>query len=304
MDVSEASRMSAAKAEPRAKKTSLKMVSFPRDDSELSSVFGEVVNRADLTEEDRSALWLTTHEYQVLKQSARLESLACERENECTNLLENVFMEKCKHAQEKLNEWVSATPGRRGLEKTANKSLGDARQQAQFQAVMDTLRSQDEMLIASGAVDDEEVRKVSLKATRTARHFARMIAKADALEISGAESDAHDTASDDKQQSSARKNAKTKSNPSNPSSPTSLASTPSSKRTSKEKKEERKATAKAKKQDKATEKEEKQKAKAREKARGKENKRRNKEDPKRKTSFKEKLRETKAGIIARIPRIT
>lgn len=94
--------------------------------------------------------------------------------------------------QEKLNLWCAHGHTRRGLERWAHKEHGDARQTEQFQAIMDVLRAQDEMMVKAKLtnrikpqgscaewLDDEVLRKISHKATRAARHFARMMGKAD-----------------------------------------------------------------------------------------------------------------------------
>jgi hypothetical protein len=108
-------------------------------------------------------------------------SRECERMGYSKNL-DNTYTEKCSVAQDQLQIWVEASLTGRGLERWVNKEHGELRQTDQLEAVMAVLEAQDEMLTYSrsaGVVDAEKLRKVSTKATKTARHFARMMGKAD-----------------------------------------------------------------------------------------------------------------------------
>jgi hypothetical protein len=105
--------------------------------------------------------------------------------------LEDVFAEKNKLAQEGLNKWASHEDSRRGLERWSNKDHGEKRQQEQFQVIMAVLRAQDDMIMEK-KVDPEQLRKVSYKATKVARNFARMIGKANSHAVSAALKDDDD----------------------------------------------------------------------------------------------------------------
>ena len=253
-------------------------VRFPDCQEQLVSVVDYVVNREDLTDEDRAALWFCADEYLDLKSDARLESLASERDGLAKTLLEDVHNEKSRAAQEKINRWVvEVGQERRGLERSINKTLADARQNAQFQSIMDVMRAQDEMMMSSLAVDDEELRKVYTQTTRSSRHFARMMAKADALAAGTSPEAVGDAVA------MARKNSPRKLKPEKLersvgrtfSDSHSVISTMSKRKSSKEKKNKRK--------DKGKDKGEK--------------------EHKQKLTLKQKYKDTKAGIIARIPRI-
>lgn len=71
-------------------------------------------------------------------------------------------------------------------ERWANRDHGLARQSDQFQVIMEVLRAQDEYYTDKSkdtAKKVDHLRKVSHKATRTSRHFARMMGKADAYAL-------------------------------------------------------------------------------------------------------------------------
>lgn len=153
---------------------------FPKDEEALSAVVCEIPSREDITEEDRAALWFSSNDYLAFKYDARTLSLDCERTGFGKNL-DHVFQEKSKEVQLKLNKWVSEGAEQRGLERMANVEHGNHRQNEQFQALMDVLRAQDDMLIETRSIDHDEIRKIYAKSTKTARHFARKMAKADAI---------------------------------------------------------------------------------------------------------------------------
>lgn len=73
-------------------------------------------------------------------------------------------------------------------ERWANRDHGETRQKDQFQAIMAVLRAQDDFY-AKGMDDldpdkvSDHLRKISHKATRTSRHFARMMGKADSFAV-------------------------------------------------------------------------------------------------------------------------
>jgi hypothetical protein len=98
--------------------------------------------------------------------------------------LDGTFHEKNSEAQERLQVWSAQGDAQRGLERWSNKSHGDTRQAYQFKAIMAVLEAQDDMIHKEGKIDPEKLRKISHKKTKTARHFARMMGKADSYAIS------------------------------------------------------------------------------------------------------------------------
>jgi hypothetical protein len=155
-----------------------KRVRFPVEDESIGTVVCTIPNREDYIDEDHGLLFFSRSDYHISRSSAKMISRESERYGFSKNL-EDTYAEKSKAAQESLNLWTSNGHSRRGLERWANRKHGDARQQDQFQSVMAVLRAQDDMLAARKGVDHEQIRKVSHKATRIARHFARMMGKAD-----------------------------------------------------------------------------------------------------------------------------
>ena len=160
-----------------------KHVSFPEDEETLNQVVCEVPNREDIPQEEIEELFFTKLEYQNNRQVSKRISRECERLG-LSKMLEDVYVEKSSAAQRHLNEWARQGHERRGLERWSNQDHGEKRQQEQFQAIMTVLQAQDEMLMGrEGKVDAEKLRKVSHKTSRVARHFARMIGKADAYAV-------------------------------------------------------------------------------------------------------------------------
>jgi hypothetical protein len=159
----------------------VRQVQFP-DDEGIFSVVCTLPNREDLTEEDLELLWFSKEDYHMSRSEAKVIS------RESVHLgfsvdLEDTYTEKNSEAQSRLQQWASHDGSRRGLERWANKTHGEKRQQDQFDAIMSVLEAQDEMLANknNGQVEPEKLRKVSNKATKTARHFARMLGKADSF---------------------------------------------------------------------------------------------------------------------------
>jgi len=271
-------------------------VRFPDTPEGLSQVVETVISREDLTKEVREALWFCASEYESLRNEKWHECHASERDGLAKVLLEGVYKEKCKEAQEKLNRWVlELGPERRGLEKSSNTTLSEQRQSIQFESIMEVLRAQDEMLISrSRTIDEEELRKVYNQACRVPRHFARMMAKADALAV-GASADAVLDA-DAVAKKKHLANIKSKESFNGESSAhfhSSLRSLPA-------------ATASFQKErGKAQEKKKKSKDKVKKDSSSNNNYKKDTEkekDPKQKSTLKQKYKETKAGIISRIPR--
>jgi len=172
----------------------MRKISFPKVEDKLCVVMCEIENREDLREEDISMLWFARSDYHFSRSAARAISREEERNGTSKNL-NGVFNEKSKEKQNQLNRWVLHGYSRRGLERWANCFHGEERHKAQFNAIMEVLSAQDDMLATSKQhqVDDEALRKVSVKCTRVARHFARMIGKADAYAASSELQDDKDT---------------------------------------------------------------------------------------------------------------
>jgi len=144
----------------------------------LSVVVGTVPHRDDWTDEERGLMFFTRSEYNSSRSTAKVISKESERYG-FSKTLDGTYIEKSAEAQEKLNEWVQQGGNRRGLERWANADHGEKRQHDQFHAIMAVLRAQDEMIARKNSIDVEKLRKVSHKATKVSRHFARMIGKAD-----------------------------------------------------------------------------------------------------------------------------
>jgi hypothetical protein len=153
------------------------------NDDSMAQVVCLIPNREELTQEDMESLYFAKPEYQL----ARAEAKALSREAGRVGLtrhLDRSFNEKNKELQEQLNMWTTQGDACRGLERWCNREHGEKRQQDQFTAVMTVLQVQDDMLNQKSEIDAEALRKASHKATRTARHFARMMGKADSHVVS------------------------------------------------------------------------------------------------------------------------
>ena len=156
------------------------------DDENLSTVLCEIPNRDDL-EDHMSDLFFSKSDFSETRQSAKIDS------RECTvqHFLEGSFTVKSKQVQDQLNEWTREGP--RGLERWSCKQHADERNSQQFEAIMAILQAQQDMLNDGDArfdyfagkkrigeiIQDDLIRKVALKVTRSSRHFARMMGKAD-----------------------------------------------------------------------------------------------------------------------------
>lgn len=166
-----------------------KRVRFP--DNTIANVVCEVPCREELMEV-QGDLFFNKEDYAAARNEAKTVSRESERYGFSKNL-DGTFSEKSKDVQEKLNLWAAHGYARRGLERWANRSHGERRQREQFEAVMSVLRAQDDMLAEDTQINFEMLRKVSHKSSRTARHFARMMGKADSYAVSS-ELDASDEA--------------------------------------------------------------------------------------------------------------
>ena len=161
--------------------SSSRKVKFHESEELLAVVVCVIPSLEDFTEEDLENLWFSKADYHMCRAEAKVISRECVRMGYSKNL-DNTYTEKSSVAQEQLQIWVEESFTGRGLERWANKDHGELRQTDQLEAVMAVLEAQDEMLAYarnSGVVDAEKLRKVSAKATKTARHFARMMGKAD-----------------------------------------------------------------------------------------------------------------------------
>lgn len=161
-----------------------KRVRFPDDDQHgpLSILLCTVPHREDFSKEEQENLYFSRGDYHMSRSAAKVVSKESERLG-YSKTLRAVFQEKSKEAQDSLNLWAASGHCRRGLERWANKEHGEIRQREQFNAVMAVLRAQDDMLCNKGQVSGEALRKVSYKATKTSRHFARMMGKADSYAV-------------------------------------------------------------------------------------------------------------------------
>lgn len=178
-----------------------KRVRFPSgDDALLVRGVITIPHRDDYTPEEVESLYFSRDEYQACRSAAKAASWECERSGQ-GKCLDGTFSEKDSDVQERLNSWVasSAEAGcaadgapqpsssscccRRGLERWSNSDHGEIRNHAQFHAIMAVLRAQDDQLLRRKELDWDKLRKVSCKVTKTSRHFARMIGKADSYAV-------------------------------------------------------------------------------------------------------------------------
>ena len=144
----------------------------------LSEIAMYVPTREEYSKADQDALFYSKVDYYTSRMSAKTISKESAKFG-FSKHLEDSFTEKSKDAQENLNAWSSHGYTRRGLERWSNKDHGEKRQQEQFHAVMAVLRAQDDMIASREPFNHEQIRKVSYRASKTARHFARMMGKAD-----------------------------------------------------------------------------------------------------------------------------
>jgi hypothetical protein len=162
---------------------SKRRVRFHESNETLARVVCVIPSLDDFTPDDHENLWFSKADYHMCRAEAKVVSRECVRLGYSKNL-NDTFTEKSSIAQEQLQEWAAVNIAIRGLERWANKEHGELRQTDQLDAVMAILEAQDEMLSCARngrIVDAEKLRKVSTKATKTARHFARMMGKADSF---------------------------------------------------------------------------------------------------------------------------
>jgi len=177
-------------------KTTKKNVTFPSDPSQLSNIVCMIGNRDEITEEDKELLWFSSADYGAIRSSAHAVSQESRRTG-YSKILDRIFCEKNQEAQSNLNFWCVHGHIRRGLEKFVHRQLRETRKEKQLIAIMDVLCAQDDMMKTCDrnktiSIDHDQLRKISIKATRVARHFARMIGKADAYAIACEQGNAYD----------------------------------------------------------------------------------------------------------------
>jgi hypothetical protein len=162
----------------------LRRVSFPPNEEDLHTVVCTVPHREDYGEEVTASLFFSRDEHQAARSSARAAAMIRDGEGH-SKLLDGSFDVKRPDLQEKLNRWAEEAHdvSQRGLERWVNEDHGEGRNQEQFRAVMAVLGAQDDMLRKRREVDREKLRRVSTKATRKSRHFARMMGKADSFSV-------------------------------------------------------------------------------------------------------------------------
>lgn len=183
----------------KSKKMSPKRVRFPSCDNAMVRGVITIPHRDDYTPEEVEALHFSRDEYQACRSAAKAASWECERKGH-GKCLDGTFSEKDSDVQERLNGWVVssavvvASAGadsssqvlsccNRGLERWSNSDHGEIRNHAQFHAIMAVLRAQDDQLLRRKELDWDKLRKVSCKVTKTSRHFARMLGKADSYAV-------------------------------------------------------------------------------------------------------------------------
>lgn len=159
-----------------------KSVMFAFDEALVAQVVCYLPAREELEPGHLEELYYTRPEFQLQRVSAKGDSREA-KNNGLSKNLDDAFSEKNKNAQQCLEKWTSKGEAARGLERWANREHGEKRQQLQFSAIMAVLQAQDDMLYSKCPVDAEHLRRVSYKATRQARHFARMMGKADAVAV-------------------------------------------------------------------------------------------------------------------------
>ena len=159
-----------------------KSVRFEQQGDELANTIHKVPCRTDMDAIEFKSLFFDKEDYRTARSAARRDSLEVER-NGSAQQLQMAFGVKSKASQEQLNCWTTANHGCRGLERWANKIHGEKRQIEQFAAVMAILRAQDDMINANQNIDRDALRRIATKSTRNARHFARMMGKADSYAV-------------------------------------------------------------------------------------------------------------------------
>jgi hypothetical protein len=155
-----------------------KRVRFHEDDDKLSSVLCEIPCRDDYDAQETEVLFFNKRDFSASRSIAKGHSRECEQSG-ASKPLQAAFATKSRSIQNQLNEWTTGEHHCRGLERWSNRDHGDKRGREQFAAVMTILQAQQDMLNMLNGIDHESLRKVAIKVTRPARHFARMMGRAD-----------------------------------------------------------------------------------------------------------------------------
>lgn len=160
-----------------------KRVSFPNDE-DLCTVVCSLPNCADIDPNEALAIWYKKPDFQAGRIQAKQISRQCSNDGH-GKYLDGTYAEKSRDAQESLCKWAACRgENARGLERWANKSHGEIRQDDQFKVLMAVLEAQDSMVTyGDGILDWEKLKKVYQHASKVSRHFARMLGKADSFAV-------------------------------------------------------------------------------------------------------------------------
>jgi hypothetical protein len=174
---------------PISMNNSNKRVRFPPNLEEMCRVVCHLPNCADLDPDESANMWYKKSDLQKGRVDAKHVSRQCHADGQ-SRFLDNTYAAKSASAQEKLLSWTSKSSSSnvddaRGLERWTNKRHGELRQDDQFKALMAVLEAQDNMVMygEDSNLDWEKLRKVYQDASKVARHFARMMGKADSYAI-------------------------------------------------------------------------------------------------------------------------
>lgn len=113
-----------------------------------------------------------------------------------TNINNNII----EIIERKLCRWTCELDTKRGLERWCDKEHGDIRQREQFQAIMNVLEAQDDLISSMNYSNNnktssnkkdgsimidiaDKLRRISYKSTKASRYYARMIGKADSFAV-------------------------------------------------------------------------------------------------------------------------
>jgi hypothetical protein len=161
------------------KKKNSKSVRFPEDEETLSRVVLVVEACEDFTDEDKKTLWFARSDYHFSRSTARVIAKESERYGHSKHLDDVYKTAFNEQVQGRLNIWALHGSSRRGLERWANSSHGQARKDDQYMYIQGLLRSQQEMKFKD-CFNDERLREVGHILSRKSRLFAQMMGEADA----------------------------------------------------------------------------------------------------------------------------
>jgi hypothetical protein len=160
------------------KKKNSKSVHFPEDEETLSRVVLVVEACEDFTEEDKKILWFARSDYHFSRSTARVIAKESERYGHSKHLDDVYKTTFNEQVQGRLNIWALHGSSRRGLERWANSSHGQARKDDQYIYIQGLLRTQQEMRFKD-SFNDERLREVAHILSRKSRLFAQMMGEAD-----------------------------------------------------------------------------------------------------------------------------